>query len=34
MKQEIKDLEDNNTWQVVELPEGMHAVGSKWIYKV
>ena len=34
MKQEIKAFEENNTWQVIELPEGMHAVGSKWIYKV
>ena len=34
MKQEIKALEENNTWKIVELPKGMHAVGSKWIYKV
>ena len=34
MQQEIKALEQNNTWLVVDLPEGMHTVGSKWIYKV
>ena len=34
MQQEIKALEENNIWIVVGLPEGMHAVGSKWIYNV
>ena len=29
MKQEIKALKENNTWKIVELPKGMHAVGSK-----
>ena len=34
MKLEIKTLEDNNTWLVVDLPPGKHTVGSKWIYKI
>lgn len=34
MQQEIKTLEDNNTWTIVELPKGMHTIGSKWIYKI
>ena len=34
MQQEIKALEENNTWSVVDLPKGMHTVGSKWIYKI
>ena len=34
MKLEIKALEDNKTWLVVDLPLGKHAVYSKWIYKI
>lgn len=34
MQQEIQDLEENNTWQVVDVPNGMHTMGSKWIYKI
>ena len=34
MKLEVKALEDNKTWLVVDLPLGKHTVGSKWIYKI
>ncbi|XP_019255206.1 PREDICTED: uncharacterized protein LOC109233798 [Nicotiana attenuata] len=34
MKQEIKALEDNKTWEVVDLPSWKHTVGSKWVYKI
>ena len=34
MKLEIKALEDNKTWLVVDLPLGKHTFGSKWIYKI
>lgn len=30
MKQEIKALEDNPTWEVVPLPQGIHVAGSKY----
>lgn len=33
-KQEIKALEENDIWEVVDLPKGKNAVGSKWIYKI
>ncbi|XP_016440272.1 uncharacterized protein LOC107766073 [Nicotiana tabacum] len=30
MQNEIKALKDNNTWEVVDLPCGKRAIGSKW----
>ncbi|XP_075095503.1 uncharacterized protein LOC142173754 [Nicotiana tabacum] len=34
MKQEIKALEDNMTWEIVDLPKGKNTIGSKWVYKI
>ncbi|KAL2228363.1 UNVERIFIED_CONTAM: Retrovirus-related Pol polyprotein from transposon RE1, partial [Sesamum indicum] len=34
MESEIKALDDNDTWDITELPEGKKAIGSKWIYKL
>jgi hypothetical protein len=34
MEKEMKSLKDNEVWELVELPEGRKAVGSKWVYKV
>ncbi|XP_075092269.1 putative mitochondrial protein AtMg00820 [Nicotiana tabacum] len=34
MKQEIKALEDNRTWEIVDLPKGKNTIGSKWVYKI
>ncbi|GJQ93390.1 ribonuclease H-like domain-containing protein [Tanacetum coccineum] len=34
MNQEMNDLLRNGTWELVELPEGRKAIGSKWIYKI
>ena len=34
MKQEMKSLRDNFTWNLVQLPQDRKAVGSKWIYKI
>ncbi|KAL0367919.1 UNVERIFIED_CONTAM: Retrovirus-related Pol polyprotein from transposon RE1 [Sesamum calycinum] len=34
MSQELCALEKNNTWEVVDLPKGKKAIGSKWVLKV
>lgn len=31
---EIVALEDNETWELVELPPGKRAIGSQWVFKV
>lgn len=34
MNAEIKALEDNHTWSIVDLPEGVIPIGNKWVYKI
>ena len=34
METEMKSLKDNNVWELVRLPAGKKAVGSKWVYKI
>ena len=34
MQSEIRALEDNGTWELVDLPTGKKALGSRWIYKI
>ena len=34
MDEEIKALEKNKTWELVDLPNGREVVGLKWIYKI
>jgi hypothetical protein len=34
MREEIKAIEDNNTWFLTELPAGERAIGLKWVFKV
>ncbi|GKA50903.1 ribonuclease H-like domain-containing protein, partial [Tanacetum coccineum] len=34
MNQEMDALLRNGTWEMVQLPEGRKAIGSKWIYKI
>ncbi|KAL0326887.1 UNVERIFIED_CONTAM: Retrovirus-related Pol polyprotein from transposon TNT 1-94 [Sesamum angustifolium] len=34
MKAELAALEDNNTWEVVHLPQGTNAIGCRWVYKL
>lgn len=34
MNAEIKALQDNHTWEVVELPDGKTPIGCRWIFKV
>ena len=31
---EYKSLMDNQTWDLVELPDGREPIGSKWVFKV
>lgn len=33
MEAEIKAIEENNTWELVKLPEEARVIGVKWIYK-
>ena len=34
MKAEMDSLHDNGVWDLVPLPEGRKAVGSKWVFKL
>src|ERR1044072_1369287 len=33
MKEELKSMDDNNVWDLVELPKGSKRVGCKWVFK-
>ena len=33
MLEELAAIEKNQTWDLVELPEGKKAVGLKWVFK-
>jgi hypothetical protein len=32
MESEMKSIEDNNTWKLVDLPQGVKPIGVKWIF--
>ena len=34
MDEELKSIEVNNTWSLVELPKDKKAINVKWVYKV
>ncbi|KAL2938151.1 Retrovirus-related Pol polyprotein from transposon TNT 1-94 [Bienertia sinuspersici] len=34
MNEELSALEMNNTWDIVSLPQGKHAIGCKWVYRI
>ncbi|CAI7771056.1 unnamed protein product [Closterium sp. NIES-54] len=34
MESELKSIEENGTWKLVELPEGRNAITSKWLFKI
>jgi len=34
MKEELDALEKNNTWKIMQLPQGKKPVGCKWVYKL
>ena len=33
MVEEMKAIEKNETWEMVDLPEGKNAIGLKWVFK-
>jgi hypothetical protein len=34
MDREMKALQENETWELVDLPQGKRAISNKWVYKV
>ncbi|CAI7881040.1 unnamed protein product [Closterium sp. NIES-54] len=34
MESEFKSIEENGTWELVELPKGRKAITSKWLFKI
>lgn len=34
MNAEIKALQDNHTWEIMDLPKGKKPIGCKWIFKI
>src|ERR1051325_1727537 len=34
MKEELKSIEKNSTWELVNLQERKKAIGVKWVYKM
>ena len=34
MEKEMESLHTNNVWDLVELPKGQKAIGSKWVFKL
>ena len=34
MQAEYEALQSNNTWRVVDLPQGKTAIGCKWVFKI
>ena len=34
MKEELKSMDQNNFWDLVELPKDCKKVGCKWVFKI
>lgn len=34
MKEDLRALDKNKTWDIVKLPPGKKIVGCRWIYKI
>ncbi|XP_016199460.1 uncharacterized protein LOC107640453 [Arachis ipaensis] len=34
MDEELKAMEDNNTWTLTQLPPNKHTIGCRWVYKI
>lgn len=33
MKDELKSIETNEVWELIDLPEGRKCIGCKWVFK-
>lgn len=33
MHEEISAIQKNETWELVDLPEGKNVIGLKWVYR-
>ena len=33
MEEEIESLRNNDTWDLVKLPDGRREIGIKWVFK-
>ena len=33
MRDEIKSMDSNKVWELMEIPKGAKKVGCKWVYK-
>lgn len=34
MKDELSSIQSNDTWELVDLPEGRKSIGCKWVFKI
>lgn len=34
VQEEIKSLDENDTWDIVDLPPGKRAISSKWVFRI
>ncbi|KAL0456741.1 UNVERIFIED_CONTAM: hypothetical protein Slati_1013300 [Sesamum latifolium] len=34
MDKELEALDKNHTWDLTMLPEGKHAIGCRWVFKI
>lgn len=34
MQEELKSMETNKTWELVPLPKGKKAIGTRWVFKI
>ena len=34
VEEEIESLRNNETWDLVTLPDGRKPIGSKWVFKI
>ena len=34
MEEEMRALAENETWDLVDAPNGMKLIGRRWVYKV